>query len=152
MIKKCTDENSIVRLWQQAFGDSEEEILYFIYNARHAECFAEFVNNEAVSMLFLVDCDLQSRKAKYIYAVCTAEKHRRKGYSSELIEYCKEKYNLLCLIPADDGLIDFYKRLQFNTKASIESLHFDENEEICEYLFDGFNLTEPMVLCYNKEK
>ena len=152
MIKVCKDVNSIIKLWQEAFGDSKEEILYFINDAKHAKCLAYYVDNTVVSMLFLVDCEIVGSKAEYLYAVCTLKEHQRSGYSSKLLDYCKEHYEMLCLIPANDSLIKFYKDREFTNSADISDIEFDETDEICEYLLEGFKLTDPKALCYIKEK
>ena len=35
MIKYFDDENLIIRLWHEAFGDSDEDIVFFLKNCKH---------------------------------------------------------------------------------------------------------------------
>lgn len=146
MIYKTSDKAIITALWQESFGDSEEEIRLFLENVRHAECLVDEEAGEAAAMLFLVDCCLHLKKGKYIYAACTAARHRGKGYMTKLLEYCIVHEQLLCLIPGDDGLVKYYEQRGFHQRTAIDNLSFDEKTAICEYLLDGFQLTDPCVL------
>lgn len=155
MIKITYDKDEIIPLWQEAFGDTENEINFFIDNCRHAKCLAYYINNEIASMLYLVNCKLDGNNALYIYAACTAEKYRGQGIMTKLIEYCIKQYSkqyLICLIPASDTLVDYYSERKICNKADIASLVFNESEEICEYLFEGYKLTDPKALYYKEEK
>ncbi|MBQ9229438.1 MAG: GNAT family N-acetyltransferase [Eubacterium sp.] len=144
-----SDGQDVVRLWQEAFGDSEEEICYFLDNAQHAQLIAYYEGDELAAMLFAVDCNLYLYQAKYIYAACTAKKYRGKGYMSQLLDFCRRHYDLLCLIPAQDSLVEYYRLRGFTDFIDIEHLTFDETEEIQEYLLEGYQLTKPQVQYYN---
>lgn len=146
MMKTMYDKRVITALWQEAFGDSEKEIAFFLENARYAECFAIEEEGKTVAMLFLVDCRLNGNEGKYIYAACTAKNQRGKGYMSRLLEDCMNREKLLCLIPGDDGLVKYYQDRGFCHKMPIDKLSFEESPEIVEYLLDGYQLTEPCVL------
>lgn len=144
-MKRLKDLRVITALWQEAFGDTEEEIAFFVNHARHAECVALASGNETAAMLFLVSCHLDGRKGKYIYAACTAKKHRGKGVMSALLSACMRSEPLLCLIPGDDGLVKYYFDRGFTAQTAIEGLSFDEEDEIVGYLLDGYHLTNPAV-------
>ena len=147
MIKFCDDVNDILSLWNAVFGDSEEEIMFFINNAESAECLAYYESGRIVSMLFLVDCFINGKKGKYIYAACTDKNYEGRGYMTEILNHSKKSgYNYLCLIPASDSLVEFYRKRGFDKECSIDSLSFNQIDEIKEYLFEGYNLTEPKVL------
>ena len=146
MVDYCTDKKQIIRLWQQAFGDSDEEILYFIDNVKDAKCLAYFVGSEAVSMMYLVDCIADGINASYIYAACTLDKYKGRGYMSKLIEHCIDGGSTVCLIPAEDSLINFYSSRFISRKIAIESIEFEQTPEILEYLFEGYNLSSPTAL------
>ena len=66
MIKITKSVDDIVPLWSEAFGDSREDIVFFIENIKNARCFAYYENGKAVSMLYLVDCFLDGKQAYYI--------------------------------------------------------------------------------------
>ena len=38
MVNFVTDKNKIIDLWQEAFGDSRGEILYFTDNLKNGKC------------------------------------------------------------------------------------------------------------------
>ncbi len=64
MVNFVTDKNKIIELWQEAFGDSRGEILYFTDNLKNGKCIGISEVDELASMLFLVKCNFGS----YIYA------------------------------------------------------------------------------------
>ena len=147
MISFCEDKKEIISLWSAVFNDSEEDILYFIDNLQHGKCLAYYIDDKVVSMFFLVDCKIESENAKYIYAACTFKEFEGRGYMTELIEYASDyENNPICLIPANESLIKFYSDRGFNRIADISSLIFNEKEVINEYLFEGFELEEPIVM------
>lgn len=152
MIKQCTNTEDIISLWSEIFGDTREEIEFFINNIQHAICLGYYLDNELASMLFLVDCNIKMYSAKYIYAASTKKCYEGLGYMTELIKYCKKDECLICLIPANDDLINFYKARGFISKTGIEHISFDENERITEYLLEGYHLTEPQVMIYERSK
>lgn len=147
MIKKTKSVDDIVSLWSEAFGDSREDIVFFIENIKNANCFAYYENNKAVSMLYLVDCVLDGKQSHYIYAACTTEKCRKKGYMSALIKHCVAEFDEVCLIPANEELIEYYKRQNLTFVYSVDKLKFDECRELIdEYLYAGCSLEIPIVL------
>ena len=146
MIKYCTDRAQIIRLWQQAFGDSAEDIEFFIDNVRSAKCLAFFEGDKAVSMMYLVSCTANGRNAQYIYAACTLDEFKGRGYMTKLIDYCRSDGMTVCLIPASDSLVGYYSARGISRKIPIESLVFEQISEIEEYLFEGYNLSSPTAL------
>ena len=147
MISYCDNKEEIISLWSSVFGDSKEDVQYFIDNLQHGKCLTYSVNDRAVSMLYLVDCSIKNEKAKYIYAACTYKEFEGRGYMTKLIDYAYDNNcEKLCLIPANNSLIDFYKNRGFNSSTDIKDLIFDESDEINEYLFEGFELDKPIVM------
>ena len=147
MIKITQNANDIVPLWNEAFGDSKEDIVFFIENIKNARCFAYFKNGKAVSMLYLVDCVLDGKQSHYIYVACTTENCRKKGYMSALIRHCVAEFDDVCLIPANEKLIEYYKKQNLTFEYSVDKLKFDECKELIdEYLYAGCSLDTPLVL------
>lgn len=151
MIRYTDNSTDIVKCWQEAFGDSTEEILFFINNAENAECIAYYNGDEIASMLFLVDCQAKSLNSKYIYAACTLKVYRQCGYMSKLLEYAKSNYKSICLIPAEEWLIDYYSKRGFTDKISIDDIVFNQTDKINEYLYEGCELEKPFGLQYKGE-
>ena len=147
MISFCEDKNEITRIWKKVFGDSEEDILFFLENCKNARCIARFEKERIASMLFLVNCSVGGKSGAYIYAACTEKELEGRGFMTSLLDYSKTLgYAYLCLIPANDALIDYYKKRGFTETADISGLEFNETDEIKEYLFDGYELTEPKLM------
>ena len=152
MIKKVTDPNDIIEVWQEAFGDSKEEILFFVNNVKNADCIGYYIEGKIASLMYLVECKAEGIKSNYIYAACTLNKYRGRGYMTKIIEYAKEKYDSVCLIPASDSLVDYYSDRGLDIKISINSIQFNQEAEIEEYLFEGYKLSEPCALFFRGEK
>lgn len=152
MIKITNNIDDIVPLWSEAFGDSREDIVFFIDNIKNGVCLAEFQNDKAVSMLYLVDCCLNSKQAHYVYAACTDSKSRKKGYMAGLIKYCIDNYDRVCLIPADEHLVNYYNKQGLVFMHPVDDLKFNECRELIdEYLYAGCSLDNPVVLANKGE-
>lgn len=151
MIELIDNKDEIIELWQEGFGDPKEEILYFLENCSNKLCLAYKEDNKLFSMLFLVEATLNDKEIKYVYGATSSKVARNKGYMSELIKFIQKKYDRLCLIPASESLIEFYKKRRFIYSHSVESLKFNQTKEIVDYLFDGYNFYKPIVLEYRKE-
>ncbi len=148
MIEYFEDENLIIALWQEAFGDSKEDILFFLKNCKRKTALGYFENGVLCSMLFLVDCKVGGNDAKYIYAACTYKNQQRKGQMSALLSFCEKEYELLALIPANDKLVDYYDKRGFCSRGEIDNITFYESNEIKEYLFEGSSLLNPLLSIY----
>lgn len=151
MIKIVDSINDIVAIWSEAFGDSSDDILFFVNNIQHAKCLGFYEDGILHSMLYLVDCKINNCKSNYVYAACTFKKYQGSGNMSELLKYCKDNYNDVCLIPANIGLIDYYKKRGLNNIIEVDSICFDESNEIIDYLFEGCELEHPIALQYKGE-
>lgn len=148
MIKITDDVKQVIKVWQQAFGDSEEDILFFDENCKNKECLGYYKDGRLVSLLYLVDCVCDGENSKYIFAACTLKEMQGKGYMSCLLDYCKKNTGGFCLIPADDKLVKFYYDRGLTDKTEIYNISFNENEEIKEYLFEGCSLEQPFLMKY----
>ncbi len=140
----------VVSLWQEAFGDSKEDVLFFIDNCKNKSVLMLFDNEELAAMLFLVDAKVNAVDYKYIYAACTFEKFRCMGYMSKLLDYATKKYVNALLIPADDELVKYYRKRNFRKIINVDDIEFNECSEIKEYLFEGCSLNEPIALAFVK--
>ena len=77
----------IINLWQASFGDSREDIEFFLRECKNKKCVCLYNNSRLLSMLFLVDCRVSDREFVYIYAACTDKSAQGKGYMSRLLNY-----------------------------------------------------------------
>lgn len=154
-IRFTDDKKSIIALWKDVFGDTEEEILFFLDYCKNYSCLGYFEDNKLVSMLFLVDCEYCTKKGKYVYAVSTYEQYRKRGFSSALIEYSKGLSDFLWLIPANDRLFEFYGKLGFKTKLFSDKVYtnkigFNETDEITAFLYEGSDYKYPKGMIYSE--
>ena len=155
MIRFTEDKEQIISLWSAVFGDSREDVEFFLDECKNYSCLGLFVDGMLASMLFLVNCKYSEYNGQYVYAVCTDEKCRKQGYSSILISEAKKHMgDFLWLIPANDGLFDFYAKHGFETKlfsaGEFENkIEFDECDEIIEYLYEGSDYEFPKGMIYS---
>lgn len=154
----CHDFKQIINVWEKVFGDSEEDILYFLNNCKNKKCIGAFIEGKLAAMLFLVDCKSGSLNGKYIYAVATLPEYRNNGLAAAII-YEAEKYknDFLWLIPANESLIAYYEKFGFKIRLYLNAeersgICFDEESGIVDYLYEGCEMTEPigMVLSDNE--
>lgn len=152
MIKYTDDIIQIANIWMEAFGDSFEDVEYFANKLKNGKCIGYFINEKLVSMFYLIDCNLDEKENYYVYAACTLKEYRGQGCMSALLDFVKEKYNKVCLIPANESLIEYYKNNGLTCFSKIENLHFYECDDLInEYLFEGCSLKTPIVQCYKGE-
>lgn len=114
---------SLIKLWREVFGDSEEYIKLFFKKAYFdGECFGEIVGDEVVSAFYLLKCSVRYAgkvyEGRYLYAAATLGEYRRKGLMSALIAeataYCKDAgLDFIALVPASDSLYDYYSGFGF---------------------------------------
>lgn len=147
MIKYTNDADSIVKIWHEAFGDTREDIELFINSVNDAKCLGYYDGEKLASMLYLIKCNLDGNSFYYVYAVCTLKEYRGRGFSTELLSFAKNECHNLCLIPANEGLIDFYSKRGFDKKCPIDKLYFSQPKVLIdEYLFEGCELDEPIIM------
>lgn len=148
-ITDCGDD--VISLWRQAFGDSREDILFFLNKCKNKSCLCLTAEKKLLSMLFLVDCTFNGKSYKYIYAACTENAAKKQGCMSSLLKYAGQAYGRLILIPANEQLVKYYLKRNFNHKADVKNILFNECSEIKEYLTQGCSLEQPFALANTGE-
>ena len=118
-------KDELIKLWSEVFGDDLSYIeLFFQKQYSRCETFCFIVDNKIISAFYLLPCYLSYKEknynGRYLYAAATFEKYRGKQIMSQLIEeakvYCKNNdLDFLALLPADEGLYNYYSRFGFNT-------------------------------------
>ncbi len=152
MIRFATnnDIGGIVKLWHEAFGDSADEIKFFLsenFKPENTPIFEE--GGEIASMLFLLDGKMsinnKEYSAYYLYAACTAEKYWGRGIMSDLLKYAEKtasdrKIHFICLLPAEASLYDYYSRYGYLSAFSKKSLNIKRGE-ITDIIETEFNFS-----------
>ncbi len=109
-----------VLLWQEAFGDSEEYISFFLDTHSGCYCVPLLENGELLSALYLIDGSLDGAEGFYLFAAATFKKHRSKGCMAKLLQLAnetakKKNKSFIALVPAEKGLFDYYSRFGYKT-------------------------------------
>ena len=113
------------KLWQQAFGDTDETLdAFFAAGFSPERCHYLTENEAVVSALYWFDCQLEGQKLAYIYAVATDENCRGRGLAHELMgqthEIIKEKgYAGAILVPGNNDLFAMYQKMGYQITGTI---------------------------------
>ncbi len=159
MIRYAThnDIKDIISLWHEAFGDSEEEIKFFLEkNFCPDNTLVIEENSAVVSMLFLLEGNMQINgkdySSYYLYAACTSESCRGRGMMAELLEFAantarSRNVHFICLMPGEKSLFDFYSKHGYVTAFSkkILKIGFSEIDT------DEFSACNSSFLCVPPE-
>ena len=143
------------QLWQACFHDSDDYLDIFFNNV-YDPSFAHDVcrDGEVVSALYMLPYLLRLDAGcvlpmQYMCGVSTAEAYRGQGLASDLIRQVlqKETAPLVCLMPAEDSLFDYYSQFGFSpaffreevpvetvalSGASGENMSRDEMADFCQ--------------------
>lgn len=136
------DKPELFALWQEAFGDGEEDIqLCFDTVFTRENTVVAVSDGRTVSALYLIEAEIVHEgiayKAYYVYAAATLMGFRRQGIMSGLLDYAcalaKERgFCYLFLHPASEELYGYYEKCGFETAffkkpASLDEYSFDSN-------------------------
>ena len=125
-------------LWKQGFGDSDEDIQKFFNTVwPNAGGFCADEEGKLLAMVFALPVTLaaagETKKAVYLYALTTHERHRRQGICKKLLAYAekelKKKYvSCMLLVPASDQLAAYYEGLGFTQTPSVQLMDMQEQK------------------------
>lgn len=117
------DRKGLTELWKTCFHDDKKTVETF-WN-RMWDQIAVYLAEEKrpASMACAIPAEVvdeagESRKAMYLYAVCTAPESRGRGLCTELLTFAEAELkkagtSLLLLVPAENRLFDFYGKMGF---------------------------------------
>lgn len=124
-LSDVTDRESLIILWQEAFGDSREAVEIFLdKRCLTQNTLVADVDGKIASMLFLLEGKIKAKdkilKAYYLYAAATLKEFRGKGIMAQML--CEAEklaqsrgIDLICLKPAEKSLYGFYKKHGYKT-------------------------------------
>lgn len=127
-LSKEFDIEGIIKLWNEAFGDSEKDIKFFLsahYIPENAVVCE--IDGIIVSVLFLIDGEMHIKgndyPSYYLYAACTLNEFRGRGIMSEMLEFARsvsEKRNkyFIALKPGEDSLYGYYSKFGYKPAFS----------------------------------
>lgn len=114
------------RLWQEAFGDTEEFLDIFGKTAFDVNRSRIVVaDGNVAAALYWFDCLHMERRIAYVYAIATAEAYRGRGICHALMEntqrhLMKLGYEGAVLVPGSEGLFRFYESMGYLTCSTIK--------------------------------
>lgn len=128
------DVPKLKELWIDIFGEKLEAAeLFFKRCVDFTPFYTAKAENEPVSMLFLINAELNGKKAHYLCGAATSEKYRRLGIMGALIEYALDDarkngdvYSLL--FPAGESLYGYYERFGYNPLCTAEKTEFSREQ------------------------
>ena len=131
------DRGALRRLWQEAFGDSEDFLNLFEQTAYSPMRTRRLtVDGTCAAALYWFDCEYEGKKIAYLYAIATAKEQRGKGLCRRLMEntheHLKQKgYAAAMLVPSEPRLFGFYERLGYRNATKVsERVCFAADEPI----------------------
>lgn len=113
------DEEAVIDLWKQCFGDTQEYIQMYLKRRFTTEnMLVIHEDGRPVSMASFLPVQIMINRepieARYVYAVGTLPEYRKKGYAAEIIRFAYEKYQMpLILQPAEEELEKYYVGMGF---------------------------------------
>lgn len=112
-------EDNVREIYRQSFGTDEPDFEALLFKICNTNIKRFKVNGNTVSFLFALPCEIVANgnafKATYIYAAATRKESRKMGYMGALLDQVKRNTDgILVLRPANEPLIDYYKKLGFS--------------------------------------
>lgn len=116
------DKLNCLELYREAFPDNDIPFETALFEDCFSYCKYIKENGKIISMLFALPCELKEDNTKteciYIYAAATLKEYRSKGYMHKLLEEVKKTDPTVFLRPANEGLIEYYKKFGFKCIAA----------------------------------
>lgn len=157
------DKSGCLALYREAFPDNDIPFETALFKDCFNYCHYIKENGKIISMLFALPCELEEENTKteciYIYAAATLNEYRGQGLMAKLIEEIQKADTIVFLRPANEGLIEFYKKFGFKCidGKKIRALPYIQPKDGFEQLAEKFNETETgekftlMYWGYNKK-
>ncbi|MBQ8579798.1 MAG: GNAT family N-acetyltransferase [Oscillospiraceae bacterium] len=129
-------EPRLKKLWQLAFGDSEEFIDRFFstgYSADRCRCIR--IGEEIAAALYWLDCEYEGQKMAYIYAVATHPEHQGRGLCRALMEdthrvLTEQGYGAALLMPAGESLRQMYGKMGYRDATYVSEFTCTPGEPV----------------------
>jgi GNAT superfamily N-acetyltransferase len=119
-LAKREDQYDLERIWFACFG-GPQEYLNFYYRKRFvpSETLVWRENGRPVSMMTLMNVEINGQKGAYVYAVATLPEYRHRGLMRKLDGFAKQIMsqrgcNFSVLVPAERTLFAMYEKLGYH--------------------------------------
>lgn len=113
------------RLWQQAFGDTDDFLdSFFAVGFSPDRCRCLWLDGSLAAALYWFDCSWEGKPVAYLYAVATDEKYRGRGLCRALLEdthrHLEEQgYAASVLVPGSKELFGLYEKLGYQNFGAV---------------------------------
>ena len=117
--------NQLIRLWQEAFGDTEEFIDGFFCTAfSPARCRCMVINEKVAAALYWMDVRRGEQRYAYIYAVAVEKNRQGKGLGRAMLEDAQvhlafRGYDGILLVPGSESLRSYYEKHGYITATHV---------------------------------
>lgn len=153
------NQEIIRKIYREAFGNEPEFEQPLFENCGQYIRFAE-KDGVPVSFYFALPCEIKQKNksfpATYIFAAATHKDYRNQGLMGKLLEDLKkETRHALILRPANEDLINYYKKFGFTsfkaTDTSPSEIYLEPKEgfRTLALKFSSCNGGEFVGMCYN---
>ncbi len=130
IIRKPTrkDLPGLSALWQEAFGDSAQDVENFYATAFSPDRCLVAEEQNPVACIYWIDAQIAGQRVAYLYAFAVAEDCRGKGIGKALLEKTLESlkgegYAAAVLVPGEESLCSYYEKAGF---APFEKIQWPE--------------------------
>lgn len=122
IIRKPTKEDlpGLSALWQEAFGDTPEDVENFYSTAFSFDRCLMAEEQKPVGGIYWIDARISGQKVAYLYAFAVAEECRGQGIGKTLLAKALETlkgegYAAAILVPGEEDLCAYYEKAGFVT-------------------------------------
>jgi len=130
------DIPSLRGLWKDVFGDTDDFLDAFFttaFSVERSRCVK--IDGRICAMLYWFDCEFNSEKIAYIYAVATAEEYRGRGICRRMMENTHDHlathgYFGTILVPVSVDLFGFYEKLGYQKSSYVKELTAGASDRI----------------------
>ena len=128
IIDHCSpaDQEQLRRLWQQAFGDTDDFLdSFFTLGFAPERSLCARQDGQIAAAMYWFDCRLENRKLAYVYAVATDKDFRGKGICTTMMANAHQRlaqrgYAGAVLVPCSESLFRFYEKMGYSGFGGME--------------------------------
>ena len=118
------------RIWQQAFGDTDEFLdSFFETGFAFDRCWCVFQGQEPVAAVYVFPCGWQEKSVAYLYALAVEKSHQKQGLSRLLLSDVHTKlhragYAGAIMEPATESLRRYYETMGYRSFGGRQDREF----------------------------
>lgn len=155
-LSRKDDLNDIIVLWNEAFGDSEDDIKFFL-DSRYIPENAVVCETDGriVSVLFLLDGMMhingKDYSSYYLYAACTSKDFRGKGIMSDMLGFAKSlsvsrNKQFIILKPGEESLYGYYEKFGYKSVFTKKTIKINDNFNAVEEIKSENNFLSDILI------